>query len=308
MSPWRTGTATGVGSLPGTDPLEAAKLVLGELPIPHLPELPNRGHLADLAGRGAALLADLHVDVQPSGWRFVPRSSRDGQRARDLLRQDLDALELAAHEAHPEHLKRQATGPWTLATVVELHRGDKALADPAAVADIVASLAGGLRQHLAEVQRRFPSTTLHLQLDEPSLNGVLHAGIPTASGFATLRAPDPQTVRQHLRTCLSAHDSTVLHCCARRPPVELLAEATAISVDAAMLDPRDDDALGELLERGTGLLLGVPRDVKAAVQTVGRLRDRVGVRDVTLTPPCGLAFDRDAKSTLQQLTKAAGEL
>ena len=306
--PWSTGTATGVGSLPGTDPLEAAKLVLGELSVPHLPELPARGHLADLAGRGAALLADLHVDVQPTGWRFVPRPSRDGQRARDLLQQDVDALELAAHGAHPEHLKLQATGPWTLATVVELHRGDKALADPTAVADIAQSLAEGLRQHVADVQRRFPETRLHLQLDEPSLNGVLHAGIPTASGFATLRAPDRQVVRDRLRTALAAHDSTVLHCCARRPPIDLLAEATAISVDAAMLDPRDDDALGEVLERGTGLLLGVPRGVKAALETVARMRDRVGVRDVTLTPPCGLALDPDSKTTMQQLTKAAGEL
>jgi len=306
--PWSTGTATGVGSLPGTDPLEAAKLVLGELSVPHLPELPARGHLADLAGRGAALLADLHVDVQPTGWRFVPRPSRDGQRARDLLQQDVDALELAAHGAHPEHLKLQATGPWTLATVVELHRGDKALADPTAVADIAQSLAEGLRQHVADVQRRFPQTRLHLQLDEPSLNGVLHAGIPTASGFATLRAPDRQVVRDRLRTALAAHDSTVLHCCARRPPIDLLAEATAISVDAAMLDPRDDDALGEVLERGTGLLLGVPRGVKAALETVARMRDRVGVRDVTLTPPCGLALDPDSKTTMQQLTKAAGEL
>lgn len=308
MTPWRTGTATGVGSLPGTDPLEAAKLVLGELPVPHLPELPARGHLADLAGRGAALLADLHVDVQPTGWRFVPRPSREGRRARDLLQQDVDALELAAHGAHPEHLKLQATGPWTLATLVELHRGDKALADPAAVADIAQSLAEGLRRHVADVQRRFPQTRLHLQLDEPSLNGVLLAGIPTASGFATLRAPSRETVRQLLRTALAAHDSTVLHCCARRPPVDLLAEATAISVDAAVLDPRDDDALGEVLEQGTGLLLGVPRDVKAAVQTVGRMRDRVGVRDVTLTPPCGLAFDPDPKTTMLQLAKAAGEL
>jgi hypothetical protein len=308
VSPWRTGTATGIGSLPGTDPLEAAKLVLGELSVPHLPELPNRGHHADLAGRGAALLADLHVDVQPTGWRFVPRPSREGRRAKELLQRDVDALELAAHGSHPEHLKLQATGPWTLATVIELHRGDKSLADPAAVADIAQSLAEGLRQHLQDVQRRFPDTTLHLQLDEPSLVGVLNAGIPTASGFATLRAPQRQVVRERLRDVLDLHDSTVLHCCARRPPIDLLAEASAISVDAAMLDARDDDALGEALEKGTGLLLGVPRDVKAAVQTVGRMRDRVGVRDVTLTPPCGLAMDPDARAVMANLTKAAGEL
>ena len=308
MTAWRTGTATGVGSLPGDDPFEAAQLVLGELPIPHLPELPARGHLADLAGRGAALLADLHVDVQPTGWRFVPRPSREGRRAKDLLQQDVDALELAAHGAHPEHLKLQATGPWTLAALLELHRGDKALSDPRAVEDLAQSLAEGLRLHLADVQRRFPQTTLHLQLDEPSLPAVLTAAIPTASGFAALRAPDRTTARERLRTVLAAHDSTVLHCCARRPPLDLLIEATAISVDAAMLDPRDDDALGEALERGTGLLLGVPRDVKAAVQTVGRMRDRVGVRDLTLTPPCGIPADPDAKTTLSRLTKAAAEL
>ena len=46
--------ATALGSLPGTDPLEAARLVLGELPdLPHLPELPARGQHADLAGRPA---------------------------------------------------------------------------------------------------------------------------------------------------------------------------------------------------------------------------------------------------------------
>ena len=308
MTVWRTGTATGIGSLPGADPLEAARLVLGELPVPHLPELPQRGHLADMAGRGAALLVDLHVDVQPTGWRLVPRPSREGRRARDLLQQDVDAFELAAHEAHPEHLKLQATGPWTLATLLELHRGARALADPAAVADLAQSLAEGLARHVADVQRRFPRADLHLQLDEPSLNAVLEARIPTASGFATLRAPDRATARERLRTVLAAHDRTVLHCCAPRPPVDLLAEADAISVDAAMLDPRDDDALGEVLEHGTALLLGVPRDVKAAVQTVGRMRDRVGVRDVTLTPPCGLPADPDPRTALANLVKAAAEL
>ena len=66
--PWVAGAATGVGSLPGTEPAEAISMVLGELPdLPHLPELPARGLGADMIGRGAALLVDLPVDVQPSG-------------------------------------------------------------------------------------------------------------------------------------------------------------------------------------------------------------------------------------------------
>ena len=43
--------------MPGTDALEAARTVVGELPqLPHLPELPGRGAGADLIGRTAALL------------------------------------------------------------------------------------------------------------------------------------------------------------------------------------------------------------------------------------------------------------
>jgi methionine synthase II (cobalamin-independent) len=294
---WRTGLATGVGSLPGEDPLEAARLVLGELPVPHLPELPDRQWYGDLAGRGAALLADLWVDLQPTGWRLVPRPSRFGQRARDLVARDLDAFEQAAEGDAPEVLKLQATGIWTLASLLELNRGDKALSDHGAVTDLAASLAEGVRQHVADVQRRFPTTRLVVQYDEPSLPAVLAARIPTASGFGTLRAPDAQRAREVLRTVLSAHEETVVHCCAARPPVALLVEAgaKALSLDLAMLDPRDDDALGTVLEQGTGLLLGVVPtttavpDVRTGVQAVGRLRDRVGVQDVTITPACGLA-------------------
>ena len=68
--------------------------MLGELPdLPHLPELPARGPGADMIGRTAALLIDLPVDLQPSGWRLADRPGRDLRRPRDLLARDLDALE-----------------------------------------------------------------------------------------------------------------------------------------------------------------------------------------------------------------------
>ena len=42
--PWSAGAATGIGSLPGTDIVDAVALVFGELPdLPFLPELPRRG-------------------------------------------------------------------------------------------------------------------------------------------------------------------------------------------------------------------------------------------------------------------------
>ena len=311
---WRSGTATGIGSLPGDDPREAARLVLGELPVPHLPELPARGPHADLAGRGAALLHDLPVDLQPYGWRLVPRPSRDGRRARDLLARDLDALEEAAQDAVPSQVKVQATGPWTLASVLELQKGERVLNDRGAVADLAASLAEGLRDHVADVSRRLPGTTVVLQLDEPSLPAVLAGRVPTSSGFGALRAPEEQTAREHLRTVLAAAEHTVVHCCAADPPIGLLAEASAVSIDASQ--PYDEDALGEAVERGTGLLLGVapstgsePPTVRALLQTVGRVRDRVGVTDVALTPACGLAGATPAyaKALLTRLAEAAQE-
>jgi methionine synthase II (cobalamin-independent) len=298
--------ATGVGSLPGRDPVEAARVVLGELPeLPHLPELPVRGQHADLAGRGAALLADLPVDLQPSGWRLVPRSSRDGRRARDLLARDLDALEEVADDVGaPPALKLQATGPWTLASLLELPRGERVLSDPGAVSDLAASLAEGLVQHLADVARRFPSTSLVLQLDEPSLPAVLRAQVPNASGAGRLRAPDAQRAADVLGSVLSVTTSTVVHCCAGGVPLPLLrrAGAAAVSVDAALLVPDDDQALGEAVEAGTRLVLGLVPSTdaplgsdKEVLAPLLRLWDRVGLDvallacAVTLTPSCGLA-------------------
>src|SRR5690348_8122479 len=145
--PWPPASATGVGSLPGADPLEAARLVFGELPdLPHLPELPARGPGADLTGRTAALLVDLAVELQPSGWRFADRPGRDAQRGRDHLARDLDVLEEQAAD-HAGPLKLQICGPWTLAASIELRHGNRALADPGAVRDLVASLAEGAAAH-----------------------------------------------------------------------------------------------------------------------------------------------------------------
>ena len=318
--------ATGIGSLPGTDPRESARLVLGELPdLPFLPELPARGPHADLTGRTCALLADLHVDLQPSGWRITARPSRDGSRARDLLARDLDALEET--EAHPTLLKVQAAGPWTLAAAVELSKGDRVLADHAAVADLAASLAEGLSQHLADLSRRFPGTALLLQLDEPGLPTVLAGQVPTASGFGRLRTPERQTAVERLRTVLSAADHTVVHCCAPQPPVSLITEAGAggVSVDGALLTRRDDDDLGEAIEKGMRLLLGMVPGVDADLSDLtGRMRiatelwRRLGfpperlTEVLIVTPSCGLAgaspsYARNALQACVELARRLGE-
>lgn len=297
--------ATGIGSLPGADPREAVRLVLDALPdLPFLPELPARGQHADLAGRSAALLADLPVDLQPAGWRLTTGRSRDGARARDLLAYDLEALEEAADS--PPALKLQCAGPWTLASLLELPKGDRVLSDAGAVDDLAQSLAEGLARHLADVAGRLPGTRLVLQLDEPSLPAVLGGGIPTASGFGRLRAPTAERATAVLAAVLAQDGAadTVVHCCAPQPPVALLrkAGAGAVSLDATLLTPRDDDPLGELVEAGGGLLLGVVpstdgtgRDLRRLMTPAREIWRRLGqpaeslARTVVVTPTCGLA-------------------
>src|SRR4051794_14440824 len=109
--PTTWGPASGVGSLPGTDPAEAVRLVIGELPeFAHLPELPGRGAGADLIGRSAALLVDVAVDLTPAGWRLVPRSGIDQRRAGEVLPRGLHApYDVASRYTRP--LKGAAPGP-----------------------------------------------------------------------------------------------------------------------------------------------------------------------------------------------------
>lgn len=293
-TPLPAGSATGIGSVPGTDVRSAQRRIFDLLPdFPHLVELPDRGPGADLIGRGAALLADLPVDLQPAGWRLVDRPGRDLRRAVDLLDRDVDALAEAA-DGWSGPLKLQATGPWTLAAGLELPRGDKALSDPGAVRDLADSLAEGLALHVARVADLVPGAALAVQLDEPSLPATLAGRLPTASGFSVLRRPEPAEVQELLAVVLSRLPNAGVHCCARRVPVGLLRAAGArwLSVDLAMLDPiREDDALGEALEAGIGLIAGTGPDGEAAAE----LSRRLGVAPATwldgvvLAPPCGLA-------------------
>ncbi|HTC68804.1 MAG TPA: methionine synthase [Acidothermaceae bacterium] len=307
--PWPPGSATGVGSLPGVDPDEATRIVVGELAaFPHLVELPAAGVGADMVGRGAAHLVGLHVDVQPSGWRFAAHEGADERRARAMLARDLDVLEEHT-QGYAGPLKIQVAGPWTLVSSLELHYGDKALADPGAVRDITAALAEGIGQVARDVARRVPGATVVVQFDEPLLPAALVGRVPTASGFGTLRIVESSRARDHLRTVVDAVVAAgavpIAHCCASSPPIGLFAEAgmRAVSVDATLLTERDDDAIGEAVEAGVGLFLGLipsldadplPRAVELA-SPARRLWSRLGfapehlARDAVVTPTCGLA-------------------
>ncbi|CAL9549951.1 hypothetical protein SUDANB120_04422 [Streptomyces sp. enrichment culture] len=300
-----TANATGVGSLPGGDAREAAKTATGSFEdFPYLPELPARGPGADMIGRSLGLLVDLYAHVEPSGWRVSDRPGRDTRRARSWLGEDLDALEEFT-QGYEGRLKVQAVGPWTLAAALELHGGEAALQDPGACRDLAASLAEGLRGHLADVRRRIPGAEIVLQFDEPSLTAVLTGRVRTASGYRTYRAVDRQVVEGTLRELFAVHDGdVVVHSCAPGVPFDLLrrAGANAVSFDFSLLTEREDEAVGEAVESGVRLFAGVVpgtdaplSDPGGSVMGVRKLWRRLGLapgtlaESVTVTPSCGLA-------------------
>lgn len=310
---WPEGIGTGVGSLPGTDPREASALVTGETPeFPALPELPGRGVGADLIGRTAGLLVDLAVEVVPTAWRVTARRGRDLRRSRDLLAADLDAFDDACDRIRPDWVKVQVAGPWTLAASVELASGHRVLTDRGAVREFTASLGEGLRGHVAEVAERTGATVV-VQLDEPGLPAVLAGSLPTASGYGTVRTVPAPDAEDLLRELIGGIDApVVVHCCADRPPIRLLAAAgaAAVGIDAtrptftgATAEARLLDAIGETWDEGVPLLLGLlPGTAPAREPVVGDLAragydlaDRLGfdrrrlARLAVPTPACGLA-------------------
>jgi len=282
-----------------------------------------------MIGRGAGLLVDLEVDLQPMGWRFVDRPGRDSHRTSALLREDLDEL-AEAFDGYDGDLKLQIAGPWTLASSIWLHRGERSVVDVGATRDVIASLAEGLRVHLGEVAHLVPKANLVVQIDEPGLPSVLAGQLPTASGFGRIRAIDPTIAAEGLRDVVAAAGDrhTVLHCCAPDVPLALLRNigVKAVSLDTTLLGAKGWESVAATVESGVDLWAGVvPTDETAVkvTEVIGPLVAawrRVGLplsdlSDVTLTPSCGLAgltpsgarsVQRLAVDAARALTETAG--
>ena len=282
-----------------------------------------------MIGRGAGLLADLKVDLQPMGWRFVDRAGRDSHRTSALLREDLDEL-AEAFDGYEGDLKVQIAGPWTLASSIWLHRGERAVVDVGATRDLIGSLAEGLRVHLGELARLVPEATLVVQIDEPGLPSVLSGELPTASGFGRIRAIDPTTAAEGLRDVVAAAGDrhTVVHCCASDVPLVVLRNTgvKAVSLDTSLLSPKGWESVAATVESGVELWAGViPTDetrtkVTEVIDPLVEAWRRVGLpltdlSNVTLTPACGLAgltpsgargLQRLAVDAARALTETAG--
>lgn len=324
------GVATGVGSWPGTDPRAAAEIIVGELPgLPHLVELPARGLGADLIGRAAALLVDMPLDTSTTGYRLAQRVGAVTRTARDLLARDLDAFEeaweLSGRRGTDQPVKVQAAGPLTLASQAELFGGHRVLTDRGALRDLTESLAEGIVAHVADVAGRLGSPVV-VQLDEPALPAVLAGSLP---GVSILQAPPAMPEPEALQLLQNAIEAigapVVVHCCATEVPWGLLRRSGAAMVgfDVGALRTADLDGVGELLDAGIDLALGlVPTAApertpgwRELAEPATRLVDRLGfpreylASRVAVTPACGLAgasaeWARTAVRAATELTRA----
>ncbi|WP_167104028.1 methionine synthase [Mycobacterium sp. DL592] len=323
--------ATGVGSWPGSTPREAAEIVVGELHrLPHLVELPARGVGADMIGRAGALLIDIALDTVPRGYRITARPGAVMRRAASLLDEDIDALEEAWEKAGSavagRTVKVQAPGPITLAAGLELPNGHRAITDPGALRDLAASLGEGVAVHRAELARRL-GTTVVVQYDEPVLPAALAGRLAGVSRLNPVHPVDEAVAVSLIDTCVAAAGTEVmLHCCATEIPWKVLQRSTihAVSLDVATFGDADLDGLGEFLDSGRAVVLGLlpttapqrrPSAEEVAAGAVA-ITDRIGfprpvVRDrVGISPACGLAgaTDQWARIAVELSQRAADAL
>lgn len=324
---------SGIGSWPGTSPREAAEIVIGELhSLPHLPELPARGVGADIIGRAGALLVDIGIDTVPRGYRIASGRSAVARRATSLLEEDIDALEEAWEKAGlrggTRAVKVQAPGPITLAALLELPGGHRAITDAGALRDLAGSLAEGVAAHRAELARRL-DTPVVVQFDEPSLPAALKGRLTGVTSLTPVHPVDESVATGLLDDCVATVGAeVVLHSCAPELPWKMLQRSTvhAISVDMHTLAPPDLDGIGEFVDSGRTVMLGVvastqPERLPSAEELAKwavSITDRLGLpRSVLqerlgITPACGLAgatprWARKAIELTQQSAAAIAE-
>ncbi|QCB94254.1 hypothetical protein [Cellulomonas shaoxiangyii] len=327
---------TGSGTWPGTDALEAATTVVGDLTstpsevdgLPFAPLLPARGPWGDRAGAALALLEDLPAELGPHGWKLTDRPGGDLTRARAGAREDLDALAVAAH-GYAGPLVLPVLGPHTLAAEVYLARGDRVLSDPGALRDVVASLAAGLAARLADVRRTVPGATVRVLLHEPMLAAVLAGVVPSFSGRDRLRRVPGPTAAEGLGAVADAAraagaEALVVHggtAWAALPAVRA-SSADGAALAVAGLGERGWEEVAGLVEDGRTFwpepppqatsqcagpdVVGQADAVTRPWRTVGL--PAAGLRDLVLVaaPPDAGATPDDARGALAGLVRAAG--
>jgi methionine synthase II (cobalamin-independent) len=191
------------------------------------------------------------------------------------------------------------------------------------VRDLAGSLAEGVAAHRAELERRL-ATPVVVQFDEPSLPAALEGRLSGVTSLTPVHPVDDSIAIGLLDDCVAlAGAEVLLHSCAAGLPWKALQRSGihAVSVDVSTLTAADLDGVGDFVDSGRTVLLGVipttsptarpsaEEVAKAAVAVTDRLgfarsvlRERIGI-----TPACGLAAATPqwARTAVELAQKAA---
>jgi methionine synthase II (cobalamin-independent) len=166
-----------------------------------------------------------------------------------------------------------------------------------------------------------------VQFDEPMLHAAIEGRLTGVTSLSAVHPVDESVAIGLLDDCVATVGTEVmLHSCASAMPWKVLQRSAvhAISVDVSTLAAADLDGIGEFVESGRTVMLGVipssapgarpssEEVAKAAAAVTDRLgfprsvlRERIGI-----TPSCGLAAATEdwARTAVELAQKAADAL
>jgi methionine synthase II (cobalamin-independent) len=163
-----------------------------------------------------------------------------------------------------------------------------------------------------------------VQFDEPSLPSALEGRLTGVTSFSPVHPVDESVAIRLLDDCVAiVGPEVVLHSCAAGLPWKALQRSSihAVSIDASTLTAADLDGVGDFVDSGRTVMLGVvPTTTPAArpsademAKAVVGVTDRLGfarsvLRErIGISPACGLAgaTPQWARSAVELAQKAA---
>jgi len=225
MSSFPPLAATGIGSVPFTDPKETVALILENMPqVPYWPQMVRLGYLEEMVAQAAGGLTGLKVDVAARTVGLDPDLPRDlalGQLYEAVLLGDLRPFALdpkegqgffalldavASRSGASQALKGQIAGPVTFAGMVKDLEGKPILYDR----ELTQAVCQGLACKAAWQAQKFRDLgkPAVIFFDEPYLTGFGSAYLPIS------RVEVMEILTQTLEAARQAGPVTLgVHCC-----------------------------------------------------------------------------------------------
>jgi hypothetical protein len=315
--------ATGIGSVPFTDPQETVALVLETLPqIPYWPQMVQLGYLEDMTAQAARGLPGLKVDEASRTVQMDPDLPRDEALAQfyeAILSGDLAPFAFEERDARGffallkavrlqgsdcTALKGQLSGPVTFTGVIKDADGKAILYDRELTQAVCAGLARKVAWQAEQFRQLGKAPVLFF--DEPFLTGFGSAYLPISRDEVT--AILTQTLEE-TRGAGAGPISLGIHCCGNtdwslllNAPIDILSFDSYGYFDSLRLF---GGPLSEFLARGGWLAWGL---VPTGEEFQNETADSLWLRFKEQTTLLAADLKQDLKEILSQslLTPACG--